>query len=80
MNAEDLEREIIKIIATQSSAEVTDITNQTELLKDLKMSHSNIVDLTMVLEEKFNLQIPDEEMEKRLTIESIISYIKENRN
>ena len=80
MNSEDLDKEVIRVVATQSNVDIANITKQTELLKDLKMSHSDIVDLTMILEEKFNLQIPDEEMEKRLTIESVINYIKENRN
>lgn len=79
MNLNDLEKQILETIATQLSIPFNSFCKNTEL-KDLNITDSDIVDLTMTLEEKFNLQIPDEEMEKMVKFEDVINYIKDNRN
>ena len=80
MEKDNLEKEIFEAVAQQFQATTDELTAQTEFVKDLKSSNSDMVDLIVVLEEKFNLQIPDEEVEKMPSIGHIIQYVRENRN
>ena len=80
MNSDNLEKEILQVVAIQFSCDSGKISSQTEFAKDLNATDSHLVDLTMALEEKFNLQIPDEEMGKMLTVGHVVNYVRENKN
>ena len=46
-------------------------------MDDLGADSLDLVELIMVMEEKFNKEIPDEDAEKLLTVQDAISYIKQ---
>lgn len=42
---------------------------------DLQADSLDIVELVMALEEEFNIEIPDEDAEKILTVQEVVDYI-----
>ena len=66
---------VIQFIADQLNIKPEDIKLENEFIKDLKADSLDIVELVMNLEDHFNLQIPDEEAEKLVTVKNAIDYI-----
>ena len=66
---------IIQLIADQLNIKPEDIKLENEFIKDLKADSLDVVELIMNLEDHFNLQIPDEEAEKLVTVKDVIDYV-----
>jgi acyl carrier protein len=66
------------IVVEQLGIEEEEIT-PTTTFEDLNADSLDIVELIMALEEEFDLDIADEEVENIKTIEDIVNYIKENK-
>ncbi len=73
----DLSAEIIDIICERLGVEVDEITSHTSLVDDLLMDNVDYLQLIKVLEEKYDLEIPDVDMEKMNTVGDIVRYIEE---
>lgn len=74
----DLEKEIIEIIASHLGVSLKEISKEVSLTEDLNASHLEIADLILALEEKFQIKIPEEEVENLKKVEDIVSYILEH--
>lgn len=70
-----MQDKIFKLIAEQLNIKPEDIKPNSEFIKDLKADSLDIVELVMNLEDHFNIQIPDEEAEKLVTVKDAIEYI-----
>lgn len=68
------------IIAEQLSAEPDKITPETSIIDDLGADSLDVVELVMALEEKFGIEIPDEDAEKINTVGDIVSYVEANKS
>lgn len=66
------------IIVEQLGVEEESVTLETSF-EDLNADSLDIVELIMALEEEFDIEIPDEEAEKILTVGAAVEYIKENQ-
>ena len=66
------------ITAEQLGVDEDKITMESVFLTDLEADSLDIVELMMALEEEFNVEIPDEDVEKLSTVSDVVSYIKEN--
>lgn len=55
---------------------VKDILDDSKLVEDLGMDSLDIVELQMALEEQFNIEIPDEEIEGCDTVRKVIKYVE----
>lgn len=56
------------------------ITMEATFADDLSADSLDIVELIMSLEEKFELEIPDEDAEKIVTVGDVVKYIVEHKN
>jgi acyl carrier protein len=74
-----LEDKVKKIIADTLSKGETEIRLESSLTEDLGADSLEIVELAMAMEEEFNIEIPDEDIEKIATVKDIIDYIDEHR-
>ncbi len=59
---------------------VTNVKNNSSLIDDLGANNLDIVELIMSLEEKFDVEIPDDKIKKLITVQDIIDYIKNKSN
>ncbi len=76
----NLQEKVIDIISKQLKISSEKINLESQFMKDLKTDSLDIVELIMILEEKFHLQIPDDQVEKMNTVGQVVSYIEENKN
>jgi acyl carrier protein len=67
--------ELLKIIADQVGINV-EIKENDSLVEDLGLDELDLVELTMMLEDEFSIEIMDEEAEKFITINNIINYLQ----
>lgn len=67
------------IIAEQLGIDEEGVTTQSSFIDDLGADSLDIVELIMSLEEEFDIEIPDEEAEKILTVGEAVKYIQEHK-
>lgn len=67
---------IKKILSEQFSINENDITPATNIAEDLGADSLDIVDILMALENEFEIEIPDEEVENIRTVKQLVDYIK----
>ncbi|MDA2911383.1 acyl carrier protein [Nitrospiraceae bacterium AH_259_D15_M11_P09] len=78
MAAEDrVEERIKKIITENLGVEEDDVVPEASFVEDLGADSLDTVELVMAFEEAFDIEIPDEDAEKILTVGRAIEYIKE---
>jgi len=65
-----------KIIAEQLGIDEEEITLESSFIDDLGADSLDIVELIMALEEEFDLEIPDEDAEKIVTVGDVVEYVK----
>lgn len=66
-------------VADQLSIDPEDVTMESSFIDDLGADSLDIVELLMALEEEFDIEIPDEEAEKLVTVGDVVDYIKNNQ-
>ena len=66
------------IIVDQLKLEETMVTMDTNLMKDLEADSLDAVEIIMVIEEEFDLEIPDEEAETFQLVGDLVKYVEEN--
>lgn len=64
------------ILAEQFDVEEDKITAETDLQEDLGADSLDVVDLLMSIEDEFEVEVPDEEIENIKTVGSLVSYIE----
>ena len=58
--------------------DIETITMETTFIEDLGADSLDIVELIMALEEEFDMEIPDADAEKVVTVGDVVEYIKDN--
>ena len=69
-------KKLFDIIATQFNINEKDITLETSFKDDLNADSLDLVELVMALEDEFDLEIDDEDVEKIKTVGDAVNYIK----
>ena len=70
---------IQEIIVDQLGVDESAVTMNTSFIDDLGADSLDIVELIMALEEAFDMEIPDGEAEKIVTVKDAVDYIKNNQ-
>ena len=78
MSSEDIFNKVKEIIVEQLGTAETAVTLEASFIDDLGADSLDIVELIMALEEEFDMEIPDSEAEKIVTVGDVVDYIKEN--
>ena len=63
-------------IASQLSIDEEEIKMESSFMNDLGADSLDIVELIMALEEEYEIEIPDEDVEKIATVSDVVEYIK----
>ena len=66
------------ILAEQFDVEEDSLQNDTDLQDDLGADSLDVVDLLMSIEDEFEIEIPDEEIENIRTVGDLVNYIESN--
>ena len=67
------------LIVDQLDAEEVKVTENASITDDLGADSLDVVDLVMSIEEEFDMEIPDEAVEKIKTVGDIVKYIESNQ-
>ena len=78
MSSEEVFDKVKEIIVEQLGVAETAITPEASFIDDLGADSLDIVELIMALEEEFDLEIPDADAEKVVTVNDVVEYIKDN--
>ena len=75
-----VEDKVKEIIVDQLGVDEKQVTGSASFIDDLGADSLDIVELVMALEEAFEIEIPDEDAEKIVTVEHAIDYINKHTN
>ena len=78
MNSEEIFEKVKSIIVEQLGVTDTAVTMEASFIDDLGADSLDIVELIMALEEEFDIEIPDTDAEKIVTVGDVVDYIKDN--
>ncbi|MPX79934.1 acyl carrier protein [Moraxella catarrhalis] len=71
--------DIQAVIAAQVNVDAVQVTTEADFVKDLGGVSIDVVELIMALEEKFGVEIPDEQAEKIINVGDVVKYIEDNK-
>ncbi|MFH1045372.1 MAG: acyl carrier protein [Candidatus Omnitrophota bacterium] len=69
--------EVKSIIAEQLGVKIEEVTEKASFIDDLGADSLDTVELVMALEEKFGVEIPDEDAEKMSTVGEAVKYLED---
>ena len=75
-----IEEQVKEIIVEQLSVNAEEVVPEASFVDDLGADSLDLVELIMVMEEKFGQEIPDDDAAKLQTVQDAISYINEKKN
>ena len=78
MSSEEILEKVKAIIVEQLGVADTAVTMEASFIDDLGADSLDIVELIMALEEEFDIEIPDSDAEKIVTVGDVVEYLKDN--
>ncbi|MCM8804247.1 MAG: acyl carrier protein [Candidatus Omnitrophica bacterium] len=79
MTREEIAKIVKDIIVEKLGVKVSEVTEEAAFVEDLGADSLDTVELVMDFEEKFGLEIPDEDAEKIKTVKDAIDYIEKKK-
>ena len=73
----DIFEQVKNILCDQLDLDEEQVTEESEVIDDLGADSLDIVDLVMTLEEEFDTEIPDEDIENLRTVGDIVKYVED---
>lgn len=78
MSSEEIFEKVKEIIVEQLGVADTAVTLEASFIDDLGADSLDIVELIMALEEEFDIEIPDADAEKVVSVGDVVDYIKDH--
>jgi len=78
MSSEEIFDKVREIIIEQLGVQESAVTMEASFIDDLGADSLDIVELIMALEEEFDIEIPDSDAEKVITVGDVVDYIANN--
>lgn len=79
MSEKEIFQKLKTIVVDQLGVNEENVTMEATFVDDLAADSLDIVELIMNIEEKFDLEIPDNDTEKIVTIGDVVKYIEEHK-
>lgn len=71
--------DIKAVVVEQLGVNADEVKEDSKFVEDLGADSLDVVELVMALEEKFDVEIPDDEAEKIRTVKDVVNYIENNK-
>ena len=68
--------EVRDVVVVQLSVAADAVKMESKIIEDLGADSLDVVELVMALEEKFDVEIPDSEAEKLISIADVVNYVE----
>ena len=79
MSEKEIFQKLKTIVVDQLGVKEENVTMEATFVDDLAADSLDIVELVMTIEEEFDLEIPDSDAEKIVTIGDVVKYIEEHK-
>jgi acyl carrier protein len=70
-----LEIKVRSILAEQLGVDLSEVTPDARILDDLGADSLDVVEMVMALEEAFDIEVPDEDVEELRTVADVERYV-----
>ena len=77
--SDSIETPVKEIIVEQLGVDPEKVTSDAKFIEDLGADSLDTVELVMTFEEKFSVEVPDEDAEKLKSVADVVAYIKEHQ-
>ncbi len=77
--SDSIETQVKEIIVEQLGVDPEKVTSDAKFIEDLGADSLDTVELVMTFEEKFSVEVPDEDAEKLKSVADVVAYIKANQ-
>ncbi|GAB4247802.1 MAG: acyl carrier protein [Candidatus Methylacidiphilales bacterium] len=77
MSEKSIEERVKQIIIENLSVNAEQVTPDAKFIEDLGADSLDVVELVMAFEEQFDVEVPDEDAEKLLTVGDVVKYIED---
>lgn len=67
------------VVVEQLNVNPEEVKEESKFVEDLGADSLDVVELVMALEEKFDIEIPDTDAEKIVTVGDVIKYIESHK-
>ncbi len=74
-----LEDQVIEIIVDQLGVAKEEVTLNKSFIQDLDADSLDLTELIMTLEEKFEVEVSEQDGEKLKTVQDVVNYIKAHK-
>ncbi|MDR0762145.1 MAG: acyl carrier protein [Campylobacteraceae bacterium] len=71
--------DVKEVVVEQLNVNPEEVKEESKFVEDLGADSLDVVELVMALEEKFDLEIPDTDAEKIVTVGDAIKYIQDHK-
>lgn len=71
--------DIKAVVVEQLGVNADEVKEDSKFVEDLGADSLDVVELVMALEEKFDVEIPDDEAEKIRTVKDVVNYIENSK-
>ena len=71
--------DIKEVVVEQLSVSADEVKEDAKFVEDLGADSLDVVELVMALEEKFDIEIPDDEAEKIQTVKDVLDYVESKK-
>ena len=71
-----MKEEVINLISSTLEIDKKNINENTNLIADLDVESLDLVNLVVAFEEKYGMEIPDQDIKNLQTVSDIISYLE----
>lgn len=75
MTLRTIEKEIIAIIADVAGHEETEITPETDIVKDLEVDSIKAIEITVAIEKKYKIKVRDEDVPRIVSVKQAVELV-----
>jgi acyl carrier protein len=82
MNEKEIFDKVVKILEpyVRNESGLKDISSKTNIVTDLQVNSSRLVDIILAMEDEFDIEIADDEADKVETVGAAVDLIKSKNN
>ena len=71
----DVKSKVISIIVDKLGVDEGEVTNEASFTNDLGADSLDTVEIVLLVEDQFDIEIPDHEAERMETVNSLVNYV-----
>lgn len=74
----NIREELLQMISDYTNGRITEVNPDDVLTSDLGLNSFELFDLICMIEEKYNITIPDRLLPTLVTVKDVVTYLEEN--